>query len=184
MKLTLDWKNWSRMVRGAVLAAAAFLGLSQSPHALADTMMLLSDTTMVRGTSSATFSFDVPTTGTVTATLSNLVWPDSLKTLTFSATTANSTLSSWSALDSSDQTRSEPFTVGPGTYFAHIMATAQGDLNLGLYSLNVTFTPSAVSLPATEWMLLAGVLMLFGLTRVMGMFGRVDSPRQDLSAAV
>lgn len=184
MKLTLACKNWSRMVRGAALAAAAFIGLSQSPHALADTMMLLSDTTMVRGSSSATFSFDTPTAGTVTATLSNLVWPDSLKALTFSATTANSTLSSWSALDSPNQTGTESFTVGPGTYFAHIMATAQGDLNLGLYSLNLTFSPSAVSLPGTEWMLLAGVLMLFGLTRVTGMFGRVDSSRHGLSAAV
>ena len=180
MKLILISKSWSRMARGAVLMVAAFVGISQAPHALADTM-LLSDTTLVRGTSSATFSFDTPSAGMVTATLSNLVWPNSLKTLDFSATTSNSTLSSWSALgDPNTQTRTESFMIGAaGTYFAHIMASAQGDLNLGLYALNVTFTPSAVPLPASDWMLLAGVLVLFGLTRVIGLFGRFQAPQQQ-----
>jgi hypothetical protein len=186
MKLILIPKSWSRMARGAVLVVAAFVGVTQAPHALADTM-LLSDTTLVRGTSSATFSFDVQSAGTVTATLSNIAWPSpiSLKTLNFSATTSNSTLSSWSALSDTKQTRTESFMVdGAGTYFAHIMATAQGDLNLGLYALNVVFTPNAVPLPASEWMLLAGVLVLFGLTRVMGMFDRFRFPRLDMSQAM
>ena len=173
--------NWSRMARGALLASLAFIGLSQAPHALADTM-LLSDTTLVRGTSSAVFSFDAPTAGMVTATLSNLPWPDSLKTLDFAATTSSDVVSSWSALDSSNQTHTESFLVGPGTYFAHVMATATGDLNLGLYSLNLTFSP--VPLPASDWMLLAGVLVLFGLTRVMGLLGRFAVPRQGAASAL
>ena len=177
--MKISMMNWSRMTRGALLAALASLGLSQAPHALADTM-LLSDTTLVRGTSSAVFSFDAPSAGTVTATLSNLPWPSSLKTLEFAATTSTDVISSWSALDSANETRSESFLVGPGTYFAHIMAAA-GDnaLNLGLYSLNLTFSTNVVPLPASDWMLLAGVLVLFGLTRVMGLFGRFDAPRQS-----
>jgi hypothetical protein len=168
----------TRMARGALLAALAFVGLSQAPHALADTM-LISDTTLVRGSSSAVFSFDAPTAGMVTATLSNLPWPNSLTALNFAATTSTDVISSWSALDSSNETKSESFLVGPGTYFAHIMANASttGGLNLGLYSLNLTFSPNVVPLPASDWMLLTGVLVLFGLTRVMGLFGRFQVSR-------
>jgi hypothetical protein len=182
MKPRLIHKKGSGMVRTAVSMAVALAGLSQAPHAVADTM-LLSDTALVRGTSSATFSFDAPTAGMVTATLSNLPWPDSLSTLNFQATSATSTLSSWSALDSADETRTESFAVGPGTYFTHILATAQGQLNLGLYALNVTFSANAVPLPASEWMLFGGVLTLFGMTRAIGLFGRLRPP-QGLSSAL
>jgi len=179
MKSMKTLKMWRR---GALLASLAGLGLSQAPHALADTM-LLSDTTLVKGTSAATFSFDAPTAGRVTATLSNLPWPSSLQTLTFQATSASDTLSSWSALGT-DQTHTESFLVGQGTYFAHIMAVAQGDLDLGLYSLNLTFSPNVVPLPTSNWMLLTGILVLFGLTRVMGMFGRFEAPRERLTPAL
>lgn len=182
MKSITTVKTWGRTARSASLATAAFLGLCQAQHALADTM-LLADTTLVRGTSSATFSFDAPTAGTVTATLSNLPWPSSLKSLDFAATTSSDVVSSWSALDSANQTHTESFLVGPGTYFAHVMAAAQGDLDLGLYSLNLTFSPNVVPLPASNWMLLTGVLVLFGLTRVMGMFGRFEAPRRGLMPA-
>lgn len=171
MKSMKTLKTWRR---GALLASVAGLGLSQAPHALADTM-LLADLTMVKGASSATYSFDAPSAGKITATLSNLTWPVPLQTLSFQATSANGTLSSWSAQDS---TQPQTFLVGQGTYFAHIMAVAQGDLNLGLYSLNLTFTPDVVPLPTSNWMLLTGILVLFGLTRVMGMFGRFELPRE------
>jgi hypothetical protein len=182
MKSITTLKTWSRMSRGALLASVGVLGLSQAPHALADTM-LLSDTTLVKGTSSATFSFAAPSAGTVTATVSNLPWPSSLQTLDFQATTASDTLSSWSALGA-NQTHAESFAVGQGTYFAHIMAVAQGDLDLGLYSLNLTFSPNVVPLPTSNWMLLTGILVLFGLTRVMGMFGRFEAPRERLTPAL
>jgi hypothetical protein len=174
--------KWGPMARRALLASLALIGLSQAPHALADTM-LLSDTTLVRGNSSAVFSFDAPTAGMVTATLSNLPWPNSLKALDFAATTSTDVVSSWSALDSSNETRTESFLVGQGTYFAHIMASAAGELNMGLYSLSLTFTPNVVPLPAADWMLLTGVLVLFGLTRVMGLFGRFDASRQGAAPA-
>lgn len=191
MKMILSWKKWTAMTRAVVLASAALIGLSQAPHALADTM-LLSDTTMVMGSSADTYSFNTQSAGMVTAVISNLPWPtsNSLQALSFSATSANSVLSSWSTLNSPNptgpatQTGVATFMVGPGTYFAHVMATAQGDLSLGLYALNLTFTPSAVPLPASDWMLLAGVLVLFGLTRVVGLFGRFHTARQDLSPAL
>jgi hypothetical protein len=184
MKLTPTFRKWSHVARGAVLASSILLGVSQAPRAMADTL-LLSDTALVKGSSTATFSFDAPSAGTVTATVSNLPWPSSLQTLSFSATTASDVIRPWTSALGSSQTLTESFQVGPGTYFAHIMATAaQGDLDLGLYSLNLTFTPNAVPLPTSGWMLLSGVLVLFGLTRVMGMFARFQAPRQEPTLAV
>jgi len=175
-------KTMLLMPRVGWLTCLALMWLSLAPHARADTM-LLSTTTMVSGTASAVFSFDAPSAGWVTATVSNLPWPDSLKTLDFQATSASATLSTWSALDS-NQTHTESFLVGQGTYFAHILAIAQGDLDMGLYSLNLTFSPNVVPLPTSNWMLLTGILVLFGFTRVMGMFGRFEAPRERLTPAV
>jgi hypothetical protein len=95
-------------------------------------------------------------------TLNSLAWPTPLKALSFSATSANQVLTSWD-MSSSQPT---PFDVGAGTYFAHIMATADGALDLGLYSMMITFTPS-VPLPASGWMLLTGMFVLAGLARAV-----------------
>jgi hypothetical protein len=67
----------------------------------------------------------------------------------------------------------ETFQVGAGTYFAHVVATAGGDLNLGLYSLMLTFTPSAVPLPTAAGLLLIGLLVLFALR------GTMRAPRNE-----
>jgi hypothetical protein len=181
MKLTPTSKKWRRVARGAVLASSILLGVSQAPSAMADTL-LLADTTLVKGSSTATFSFDAPSGGTVTATVSNLAWPTNLATLQFSATSASDVIKPWAPVTDPTKPLTESFQVGAGTYFAHIMATAgQGDLDLGLYSLNLTFSPNAVPLPTSGWMLLSGVLVLFGLTRVMGMFARLQAPRQEVA---
>ena len=158
--------------RLALAACLALLGLSQAPRAHADTM-LVSDINAVWGTESAVFSFDAPTAGTVTAKLWDIGWTSPLSALTFSATTATGVLSSWSA--ATQQTQS--FQVGPGTYFAHIMAAATGQLNSGAYALSLSFSPSVVPLPASDWMLVTGVLVLFGLTRVLSAFGWFEAFR-------
>jgi hypothetical protein len=168
-------KTMLLMPRVGWITCLALLCLSQAPHARADTM-LLSTTTMVSGTESAVFSFDAPSAGTVTATLSNLPWPTPLSTLSFLATSATETLSSWSA----PVTQAESFQVGAGTYFAHIMAAATGPLNLGIYSLNLSFAP-AVPLPASDWLLVIGVLILFGLTRILSAFGSFEGLRSEES---
>ena len=158
------------------LAVVLLLGLARSPLAHAENL-LLATTTMVSGTSSATYSFDAPGSGTVTAEISSVPWPVPLSALSFTATTATSTLASWSsasasamALSPGDTTTTsqvETFQVGPGTYFAHVMATAGGSLDLGLYSMMLTFTPSAVPLPTAAGMLLIGLAVFFGLRRTI-----------------
>jgi hypothetical protein len=153
---------------GLLVVVLVTLCLGRSPLAHADTM-LLATTTMVSGTSASSFSFNTPSDGIVTAQISSLPWPVPLSALSFSATTASDTLSSWSSSAPSSTPYIETFQVGAGTYFAHVMATAGGTLDLGLYSLMLTFTPSAVPLPAAAGMLLIGLLVLFALRRTMGM---------------
>ena len=151
----------------ALIAPMALACLSVSPHARADSL-LLAQTTLVSGSVSTVDSFTAPTAGAVTVTLTDLKWPASLSALSFSATSANHVLASWSASGTSMSGGTATFDVGAGTYFAHIMATAaSGFLDMGLYSLSMTFTPSAVPLPAAGWMLLTGMFVLAGLARVV-----------------
>jgi hypothetical protein len=153
--------------RIGLLASLGLLSLGQASHAHADTTVLSSSkafTEMVQGTGSTTYSFDAPSAGILTAQLTNWSWPDPLSALSFAETTASNALSSWSATDTS---QSQSFQVTPGTYFTHINATAGGALDVGLYTLALTFQPlNAVPLPASGWMLLIGLSALFGLARV------------------
>jgi hypothetical protein len=143
----------------------------------ADTI-LLAQTTLVSGTQSTTDSFVAPSDGTVTVQLSNLDWPERLSSLSFAASTATHVMSawSWSALSAD----AESFEVGAGTYFAHVTSQATGALNLGLYSLRITFSPSAppVPLPPSDWMLVAGVLALAALARMMGVLKPLGAPER------
>jgi hypothetical protein len=158
------------------LAPLALLGLVLAPHARADTM-LLSDTTMVTGSESAVFSFSAPTAGTVTATLQNQSWPTPLSALSFAATSASSVISAWSA----PVIQAESFQVGAGTYFAHVNATASGPLDLGLFSLNLSFVPAGtVPLPSSDWMLLGATLGLFGLIRASSAFASFERFRDGM----
>jgi hypothetical protein len=156
---------------GPLAAALAFLTVAgHSPAAHADTLLLAS-TNLVTGSSAATFSFNAPGNGTVTAQISSMPWPVPLSALSFSATTASNTLSSWSTTDAMAAPQIEKFQVGAGTYFAHVMATAGGSLDLGLYSLMLSFSPSAVPLPAAGGMLLIGLMVLFALRRTTNPVG-------------
>jgi hypothetical protein len=152
--------------RFGLAVALVALSLGRSPLAHADTL-LLATTDLVSGTSAATFSFSAPTSGTVTARITSLPWPVPLSALSFSATTATDTLSSWSSSGAMSAPQVETFQVGAGTYFAHITATAGGSLDLGLYSMMLTFSPSAVPLPAAAGMLFIGLLILGALRKTM-----------------
>jgi hypothetical protein len=147
----------------ALLAPLVLAGAALAPQARAESI-LLAQTTLVAGSESTVDSFTAPTAGTITLNLQTLNWPVPLSALSFSATTASSVLTSWSGTGlSSDVTT---FTVAPGTYYAHIMATADttSALDMGLYSMMLTFTPT-VPLPATGWLLLTGLFVLAGLVR-------------------
>ncbi|MGO9852381.1 MAG: VPLPA-CTERM sorting domain-containing protein [Steroidobacteraceae bacterium] len=130
--------------------------------------VLIADTTLVSGSDSAVYSFEAPGPGTVSVQLTNLDWPQALSSLSFVATTANHVMSSWS-----DPGGSGAYTLsfqvgGSGAYFADVTAVAGGLLDLGVYSFSLDFTPAIgpVPVPASGWLLLAGLLALIGLRRV------------------
>jgi hypothetical protein len=134
------------------------------PDARADNVV--SDTTLVAGTETAVFSFEAPGPGTITAQLTNLSWPQPLTSLNFLATTAGEVMSAWSTTTS----QSGSFQVtGPGMYFADITASAGGPLDLGVYSLSISFAPAGpVPLPAGGWLLLTALLILIGWRAARG----------------
>ncbi len=173
MKKPLKMLNGSlRIARlGLLMTVLAVLSLGRSPLAHADTL-LKAATVLVVGSSADTLSFDAPGSGTITAQISSTPWPVPLSALSFSVTTATNTLSSWSTSAAMEAPQTETFQVsGGGTYFAHVMATAAGSLDLGLYSVMVSFSPSAVPLPGAAGMLLIGMLVLFALRRTMRVSG-------------
>ena len=141
------------------LAALLVLAAIQAPAAHAN-MVLGGATDLISGTQSYTLAFVAPTSGTVSFQLSILSWPEPLEGLSVSATTASDLLGAL-ALDNTKPSDFLTFDVGgPGAFFAHVSGKAQGALQLGLYSLRVTFTPSAVPLPASAWLLATGAALM------------------------
>ncbi|HEY4209992.1 MAG TPA: hypothetical protein VGM84_00815 [Steroidobacteraceae bacterium] len=160
--------------RLVALASVGVLGLSLAPPSKADTV-LLAQTTLISGSSAVTDKFTAPSAGTVTVQLSNMSWPTRLSALSFAATSGSQVMSAWSwdALAANVQS----FQVGAGTYFAHVTGQAAGLLNLGLYSLSITFKTSdtpPVPLPASDWLLIGGMFVLAGSSRLIG---RMQLPR-------
>jgi hypothetical protein len=170
---TLKMTNTMRpCLKLALLAPLALIGLAATPDARADTL-LLAQTSLVSGTVATDNSFTAPTAGVVSVNLQSLDWPAQLSALSFSATSANQVLASWNGSGTNITGGTMTFDVGAGTYFTHVMATAASGpldpLDLGLYSMIMTFTPS-VPLPASGWMLLTGLFVLAGLARAVRPF--------------
>jgi hypothetical protein len=162
----------ARLGLAARLAALAMMatGLVHSPAARADTL-LKAATTLVVGSSSDTYAMVAPSAGTITAEVSSVPWPTPLSALSFNMSDASNVLTADNQATAmgagSSQPQFETYQVGAGTYFAHVLATAGGSLNLGLYSVMFTFAPSAVPLPATAGMLLIGLMVFFALRRTV-----------------
>src|ERR1700722_12753731 len=158
-------KTMRLSLKGGLLVPMALTGLAVAPHAWADSV-LLSQSTMVVGAESTTDTFTAPSAGTVTVNLTTFGWAAPLSALSFSASSATQVLASLSATGVTSDTAT--FNVGPGSYFANIMATASGAMDMGLYSMRLTFNaPPPVPLPSSGWLLLTGMFVLAGLARAV-----------------
>ena len=147
-----------RMGSGVALITWALFA-TQFAHAA---NVMVAETELVIGSGASDFTLNAPSAGTFSVQLSDLDFGSRLASLSFSATTANT------VLDALSGPTIDPisFTVGgAGTVYAHILGEAQGALDLGLYSVNIAFTPigQPVPLPSTGWLLLAGLAALAGL---------------------
>src|SRR5215472_9223249 len=154
----------------AVSALVAGLGAAAAVHA---DQILVAQTNLINGTVNTVDSFTAPGAGTVTIELSNLPWPTALSSLSFFASSASQVLASGTVPNAPGGTGGmmlDSFQVtSPGTYFAHVTGTAtpSGALDLGLYSMQVSFAP-AVPLPAAAWLLGGALVVLAGLGRRLG----------------
>ncbi len=163
MKMEMTTANSLRLMRRfALIIVLACVGLATSPGARADMYLGGNEPRMFYKSASDTISFTTDSAGTVTAMITTLPFPTPLASLSFSVTNQANTLASW-ATTSMSGPQVETFQVdGAGTYFAHVTAAAGASaLNLGVYSVNLSFAP--VPLPAAAGLLLIGIFVVFAL---------------------
>lgn len=122
----------------------------------------------IQGTQSFTQSFNITTAGTLTVSLTQVPWLDTIADLNFFASSAKGVLGNTIDPQGSD---TETINVGPGTIYAHWFGEANGSYGLGVYGLNITFNPASVSpltpvpLPGSVVLLLCGLGVLLGWQR-------------------
>ncbi len=175
-------KSYGR--RAGVLVCLAVLGAWQAPAAVAS--MVLMETNVFFDSQSQMVSFVAPSAGTFTAELADLAWPQALSAFSFTASSASQVLTSWTMPTTNQAaTYFKTFSVGTaGTYWAQLTGVASpGTYDMGAYGLSISFAPSAVPLPASDWMLLAGLFGLAGFAWTHGPSGFLKGARARLTAA-
>jgi hypothetical protein len=138
---------------GAALVVGALAWCS--PASAAE--VLYNQTGFVSGQESFAVPLNISGPGTLTITLSNVAWPDSLASLDMVVGTASGLMGTEMGAGT------ETFNVTGGQMFAQWFGKAQGPLNLGVYSLDVVFQPSGetvVPLPASIVLLVSGLALL------------------------
>jgi hypothetical protein len=110
----------------------------------------------IQGQQSFTESFDITTPGTLTVSLSNIAWLDTISDLNLFVSTPTGVLGPTMAAGT------ESINVDPGMIYVHWFGDATGAYDLGVYGLKVTFQSSVspVPLPMSGLLLLSGLMML------------------------
>lgn len=146
-------------LRHLMAATIACFGAVILPQAAARADTVLYDGTgFLLGTQSFAESFNLPSAGTLTVTLSNVAWPEQLASLNLVLSSANGILGP--EMGSGTSTF---YVSAGGDVTAHWFGTAQGPLDAGVYSMQIDFQPSAgtpVPLPASIALLLSGLSLL------------------------
>jgi hypothetical protein len=121
--------------------------------------VLYDSASFLQGQQSFVQSFNITTPGTLTVTLSQIPWLDTVSNLTgFVSTSAGVMGNSFSG-------GSESFDVTAGTVYAHWFGSAQGMYDIGVLGVKIMFQPSGVTpvpLPSPVILLLGGVALLLG----------------------
>jgi hypothetical protein len=129
--------------------------------AQADTV-LYDSAGFIQGQQSFVQSFDITTAGTLTVTLSNIPWLDTIADLNCFLTTATG------VLGSSMGVGTESMSVQPGMIYAHWFGDANGQYGVGVYGVKIMFQPNGittVALPPSLVLLLSGMGVLLGWQR-------------------
>jgi len=151
---------------GRLAAAIGSMALLAGPIAARAGTVLYDSSGFIEGQQSFVQGFDLTSAGTITVTLSNIPWLDTISGLDCFLTTANG------AIGTSMGPGTESFNVGPGMVYAHWFGDANGSFGLGVYGLDIVFQsngqmPSGtpVPLPTSLILLLSGLGVLWGWQR-------------------
>lgn len=149
-------------VRNLFAATIVVIGAWVLPMSAAQADAVLYDSAgFIQGRQSFVESFDITTPGTLTVTLSNIPWLDTIADLNCFLT------SSVGVIGKSMGVGSESFNVGPGMVYAHWFGDANGTYGIGVFGMKIMFQPYAapVGLPGSLILLLSGLGILFGWQR-------------------
>ena len=150
-------------IRNVLLSLAAVLAAwAMAPTGARADEVLYDGIGFLQGTQSFVDSFDLPSAGTLTVTLSDIAWPQPLADLDLLVTSTKG------ALGPETGAGTYTFNVNGGDVFAEWFGTAQGPLNAGVYSLKIDFQPNAlpVPLPTSALLLLSGLALLAWQRRI------------------
>jgi len=116
----------------------------------------------IQGQQSFVEAFDIPTAETLTVSLSQISWLDTISDLNCFVTTASGVLGT-----PMSGPGTESMNVQPGMIYVHWFGDANGQYGLGAYGLKVegATNTTPVGLPGTLILLLSGLGVLFGWQR-------------------
>ncbi|MDE2348538.1 MAG: hypothetical protein KGL92_08540 [Gammaproteobacteria bacterium] len=142
-----------------ILALIIGTWFAPTQQAAADTV-LYDSSGLIQGAQSFTQSFNVTTPGTLTITLSQIPWFDTIKGLSCFVSTAGGVLQG--VMNGGEET----VALQSGTtIFAHWFGTADDKYKFGAYGIKIMFHPDnvvAVTLPSTLLLLVSGLGLIFG----------------------
>lgn len=155
----------------AILLCAAV----QAGKARADSIVYDS-VNFIQGSQSFVDTFNITAPGTLTVTLTDVPWLDAISNQSFFLTSASG------ALGSPMSGGTESMQIGAGTFYAHWFGQADGQFQLGVFALQISFHPDvgAVPLPGSLILLLSGLVLMFGWRR----WGRTAAGQPAAAATI
>ncbi len=151
----MKWKILLGMAMG-IVASATPIGAVHAGTVLYD------NAGFIEGAQSFVQTMQIASPGTLTVTLEDVPWLDTIADLNCFITTATNVLGTPMGIGTNS------VAVGAGTIYVHWFGDATGSYGLGAYTLNVTMDANgatAVGLPTTLILLLSGIGMLLGWQR-------------------
>lgn len=140
-------------VMSAIVCVAATIAASSRDAVASE--VLYDNAGFVLGQQSFAESFELGGPGTLTITLSNIAWPQSLASLNLMVSTSHGLLGPEMGAGT------DIFHVAaPGMVYAQWFGTAQGPLDIGVYGVKVDWAPVSVPLPTSIALLLSGLVLL------------------------